>query len=475
MALSFRKFIKGIRVVPESSSSVNEKGDLDVTSGDGKLNYYNGTSSSPVVTEAHSATFTNKTFDAEGTGNSLSNIKDSNIKVGAAISRAKLASGTANRVITNDASGVLSELTLSSAQIILGNASSVPTATSVTGEVTIDSNGITTVGTVANSVISGFLRTEMEVLVAALTISPSKSFVRLTSGSSSIQAIAAGLDGQHLVLLNTSGASLIIKNQFASGSSDIITGTGGDISLENNASLFLIYNSTAPNPRWYVIGGVGGSSSINFSASNAAVVAGDAVYYDGTTIQRLDASNDSKVEFIGVALDNGGGAIRIQVSGKIETSDSGFTVGKPVFADPNNPGKYVATAPSTAGQWVIPVGIAVSGTAIAINGAGSSTAVKLTSEADPYVYAAVRAVSTTQTLLGGDSIVLATGGAGGITLTLPGPVSGKIYNIKKVDAGVGAITINTSSGTIDGAASKTLTTQYQSLTLASDGTNFFIL
>ena len=122
-----------------------------------------------------------------------------------------------------------------------------------------------------------------------------------------------------------------------------------------------------------------------------------------------------------------------------------------------------------------PVGIAVSSTEMIINGAGSATAVKLTSGADPFIYAAVRAVSTTQNLVSGDTIVLATSGGSGITLTLPSPTSGKIYSIKKVDAGVGAVTINTTSGTIDGSASKSLTVQYQALTITSDGTNFFII
>ena len=164
---SFRKFIKGIRVVPESSSTSSESGDLEVDSASGKLKYYNaaqtGVENSSVVTESHSATLsnktidtaatntikingntlsasagtatvtipnstdtlvgratsdtlTNKTFDAEGTGNSLSNVKDSNIKVGAAIARSKLAAGTASHVVINDAGGVLS----SEAQLTIG-------------------------------------------------------------------------------------------------------------------------------------------------------------------------------------------------------------------------------------------------------------------------------------------------------------------------------------------------------------------
>jgi len=50
------------------------------------------------ITDAASAssttTFTNKTFDVDGTGNSLSNIANANIKVGAAIDATKIADGT---------------------------------------------------------------------------------------------------------------------------------------------------------------------------------------------------------------------------------------------------------------------------------------------------------------------------------------------------------------------------------------------
>lgn len=61
-----------------------------------------------VATLAGTETLTNKTFDADGTGNSITNIEDADIKSGAAIARAKLASGTASHVIINDGSGVMS-------------------------------------------------------------------------------------------------------------------------------------------------------------------------------------------------------------------------------------------------------------------------------------------------------------------------------------------------------------------------------
>lgn len=62
MASRYQNFIKGIGLVPNAADANSKKGDLNVTSADGKLNYHNGTSSSPAVTEAHTAELTNKTI-----------------------------------------------------------------------------------------------------------------------------------------------------------------------------------------------------------------------------------------------------------------------------------------------------------------------------------------------------------------------------------------------------------------------------
>lgn len=62
MATNFFKVKKGQNLKPQSSSTVSVQGDLDVTSSDGKLNYHNGTTASPAVTEAHTAILSNKSF-----------------------------------------------------------------------------------------------------------------------------------------------------------------------------------------------------------------------------------------------------------------------------------------------------------------------------------------------------------------------------------------------------------------------------
>ena len=59
------------------------------------------------ISAGSTTTFTNKTFDADGTGNNLSNVEDANIKSGAAIAHAKMAALTGSRALETDGSGVI--------------------------------------------------------------------------------------------------------------------------------------------------------------------------------------------------------------------------------------------------------------------------------------------------------------------------------------------------------------------------------
>jgi roadblock/LC7 domain-containing protein len=77
---NFRRIFEGLGLVPKATSTVSTKGEMDVTTADGKLNYHNGTTASPVVTEAHASTLTNKTINVDN--NTVSNIEVDNLKAG---------------------------------------------------------------------------------------------------------------------------------------------------------------------------------------------------------------------------------------------------------------------------------------------------------------------------------------------------------------------------------------------------------
>ena len=91
---------------------------------------------------------------------------------------------------------------------------------------------------------------------------------------------------------------------------------------------------------------------------------------------------------------------------------------------------------------------------------------------------AITSYSTTGSIAAGDETVLLTAGAGGITRTLPTAVGvdGQEYILKRVDAGAGNVTIDTTSAqTIDGATSYILSNQWQYVTVQSDGANWVIV
>jgi hypothetical protein len=83
--------------------------------------------------------------------------------------------------------------------------------------------------------------------------------------------------------------------------------------------------------------------------------------------------------------------------------------------------------------------------------------------------------TTTYTLAATDEVIRADASAGAFTLTLPTAVgrAGQTYWVKKIDSSVNAVTIATTSAqTIDAASTWSLGTQYEAVTLISDGANW---
>ena len=72
--------------------------------------------------------------------------------------------------------------------------------------------------------------------------------------------------------------------------------------------------------------------------------------------------------------------------------------------------------------------------------------------------------------------VLANAVDGAFAITLPPAKKGFRVNVKKIDASANAVTVAGISGaTIDGGASLSITTQWYSYTLISDGSNWYII
>lgn len=134
------------------------------------------------------------------------------------------------------------------------------------------------------NVTVGDVTTNSSLTGSAQTLpAPSKRAIRLTNGGlSSIADISGGVNSQEFILINATGASVTVTNS-NTGSTSILTGTGSDITLANNASLWLYKDPTSS--RWRVIGGsgAGGGGTTNVASGGTgrtsltqyALLAGD--------------------------------------------------------------------------------------------------------------------------------------------------------------------------------------------------------
>lgn len=104
----------------------------------------------------------------------------------------------------------------------------------------------------------------------------------------------------------------------------------------------------------------------------------------------------------------------------------------------------------------------------------TSIGVSVTGGADTRALEAVTTVTSDYTMTIGD-VVLADASNNAITVTLPAVTSRVVGAVKVVDA-TNDVTIATpNSETIDGESSRTITAKWVSRTIASDGTNYFII
>jgi hypothetical protein len=96
---------------------------------------------------------------------------------------------------------------------------------------------------------------------------------------------------------------------------------------------------------------------------------------------------------------------------------------------------------------------------------------------DPFNAWTVETVTVSTTLTNENTVLVDTTG-GNIVITLPAASDNenKVYNVKRITGGGNSLTITPDGvDTIDGAANKTISSQWGVYTIVSDGTGWFII
>ena len=244
-----------------------------------------------------------------------------------------------------------------SVTLFYNTASSRWSVESSSSEINIDRLQVATEAIVLNSVD------------LAPTSSPKSGLIELTAGSqTSFRSISTGANGQFLAIINKTGSLLQIANEDsgATAGNRIVTGTGGPISLQNNASLFLAYLGSAS--RWQVVGGTGSGGGATEQVTQTGIgslAVGTPLYVDavnGWVEANASASNTAEVAgMVGRSLS--ANLAEIVMAGEVSgVAASRFTEnalparGEVVFLSTTS-GKLTITEPSVIGQVSKPLGI----------------------------------------------------------------------------------------------------------------------
>jgi len=181
-----------------------------------------------------------------------------------------------------------------------------------------------------------------------------------------------------------------------------------------------------------------------------------------------DIGSRSIIEFIGIPNTyNWEWAISAQLE-----------LGKDTLANDGDVLRYdSATDQMTALPYTFPTSDGSANQILKTDGAGALTFIDQPSGTAPDVITDTSGTNTTiSTTTGIEEVHLISNGANNVAITIPAASTvgeGYKYQVKRL--GTGTVSVAPSSGTIDGAASFSLASQYDSVTVVSDNSNWFII
>ncbi|MCL6296729.1 beta strand repeat-containing protein, partial [Jejuia spongiicola] len=245
------------------------------------------------------------------------------------------------------------------------------------------------------------------------------TLLNITSGSSNV-AIGSTALRQLTNSSNNTSIGVFSGNNFV-GNHNLFLGYVAGNGLQNGNNNIVIGSSTNTDvPDRF------GSNQLNIA---------NVIY--GIDVNTFPALTTAKIG-IGTATPNE----KLEVNGKVRVSD---LTGADLATD------LVVTADATTGE------------------------LKSTTSSTIATTAAIRTETANYAVIADDATILIDATAGSVTVTLPTPVLGKKYVVKKIDATVNSMVLNGAGATIDGAATRTTTVPYQTFVLQNDGTNWFII
>lgn len=349
------------------------------------------------------------------------------------------------------------------------------------------------------------------------------SFFRFTLATT-LTGLANGYTGKILCITNINSVSLAILNENVGSvvANRIITGTGADISLAAGASLLLRYDDGAS--RWRVAGGSGSGGGFSEDATFSLKAGTNALSANTTSQYNLALLNGAAQNVIGsgttgdniaighlalqgaassVATRNvaiGASTLQAITTGTQNTAIGGLAGQTAIVANALTTGTNATflgygSGPGSVGAIGLNFMTAVGSNAVVdsantiVLGRSTDTTVIGTTAINANATALLQIAgnialtniatkSANYSIVTTDSVIIADASTAAFTITLPNANIGKgtEFKIKKKDSSANVVTVATvSSQLIDGATTFNIGTQYASITIVSDGIQWWVI
>jgi hypothetical protein len=232
------------------------------------------------------------------------------------------------------------------------------------------------------------------------------------------------------------------------------------------------YNSNAIGRRWTIFPEYGGGGPLMQLGNDAKIA-----FYPGNNLDQSALPRTAiQREDDGIAIRAGGslGNDSLAQHLRVYNTISGATNFERAKIAWESNSLKVGTEKGSAGGTARALSIQTDGTdRITVGSTGGVTIAGTTTVNG--LATGVQSVTAASATCNGAAVVLANAAINAINMTLPAPLTGQVITIKRTNSNANTVTVTPPSGTIDGAASKVLTVQYQSITVVCDGTNYFII
>lgn len=486
-----RKFKKGLNLEPVAATDVDAKGDMEVLDASGKLNYHNGTSASPMVTEAHSATLTNKTIDG-----------DDNTVQDLALTSLKTNLTDASKFLVRDASGIVVSNTKDvPVGVVVGDSDSQTlTNKTLTSPVinTPDINGATISLNDSDSAFNLEIQSTSTLTSdKTLTLDVDDGNRTLTvAGNATVSGTSSGTNTGDVTVSDTATIDLTLTGQALSAA--VVAGSIGNTELGTGIDVSQFADGSVSDTEFQYLNGVTSSiqTQLDAKVTGPATATDEAIVrYDGTTGELIQ---DSLVTISDAGVVSGATQLNvdnIRVDGNtISSTDTNGNIN----LDPNGTGTIEAAASvnvvgsvrsdtslvleetgagtdtitiqapasiSASYTITLPVDDGTTGQFLSTNGSG------VTSWATAAVGTTVRTETGNYNIADSDSIIRADSSGGNMTLNLPAASSSnqdKIFRIVKVSSDFNTVTVGTGFST-------TLGTEGESCDFINNGTTWYLI